>query len=760
MSAKSTALKFACLLFSVSCGLPCYAMAQAGTPSLATGGTEPLSIERIYGDTSLSGVSPRGVKISPDGKRVGYLRGRTDNQYQLDLWVYDARDHESHLLVDSKALLPQEQLSDVEKARRERARTASFRGILNYHWSHDGQMLLFPLGDTLYLCRFDTNMKANLRRLVTGTSVVDPQISPKGGYVSFVRDQNLFVIDLASGAERQLTHDGGGTVHNAEAEFISQEEMGESRGYWWAPDDSEIAFKQFDESQVPIIRRFEIYADSTTVVEQRYPGAGEANVTVKLGIVRPSNGQLRWIDLGGNVDIYLARVKWLPDSKAVSYQRQSRDQKRLDLVTVDIASLAQRILITETSDTWVNLHDDLHFLENRSEFVWSSERTGYNHLYLYRIDGTLLRPLTSGEWNVDGLLDMDESSELVYFASNRDTIIDKQLYTVRLDSAPEDPILISSGSGWHDATFPDEADTVSLYVDRFSNPGTPPQTSVRGPDGEFLAWIEENRLGEHHPYWRHAGLHVIPEYGTILSGDDQLLHYGMLKPPHFDSAKRYPVVVSVYGGPTSQSVSRGWTDMFSQYLAQRGYIVFELDNRGTARRGRRFADALYHRMGDVEVRDQLAGIDWLKRLPYVDAQRIAVNGWSYGGYMAVMLLAKGGDRIAAAIAGAPVTDWRIYDTHYTERYLGTPQENPVGYDSSAVFGSLSGIRSPLLLIHGMADDNVLFTNSTELMDKLQKQAVQFQLMTYPGGKHGLSTPAMQKHVHRLMIEFLDEMAKR
>ncbi len=722
-------------------------------------GTEPLTIERIYGDTSLSGVSPRGVKISPDGRRVGYLRGRTDDQYQLDLWVYDAKDHKPHLLVDSKSLLPQERLSEVERARRERARTASFRGILNYHWSHDGQKLLFPLGDTLYLCEFDTRMNATLRRLVGGASVVDPQISPNGGFVSFLRDQNLFVIELSSGSERQLTRDGGGTVHNAEAEFISQEEMGESRGYWWAPDESLIAFKQYDESPVPIIRRFEIYADSTSVVEQRYPGAGESNVTVKLGLASPGGGEVRWIDLGKNLDIYLPRVKWLPDGKSISYQRQSRNQKLLELVTVEVTTLAQRIVLTETSDTWVNLHDDLHFLEGREEFVWSSERSGYNHLYLYRVDGTLIRPLTSGEWNVDGLLDIDESSGLVYFASNRDTIIDKQVYAVRLNDSPGEPALISSGSGWHDATFPDEADTVSLYVDRFSNPDTPPQTSVRGPDGSFLAWIEENRLDKHHPYWRHAGLHVSPEFGTIPAEDGQLLQYAMLKPPQFDSSKRYPVIVSVYGGPTSQSVSRGWTDMFSQYLAQHGYIVFELDNRGTSRRGRRFADALYHRMGDVEVRDQLAGISWLKREPYVNASRIAVNGWSYGGYMAVMLLGKGGDQIAAAVAGAPVTDWRDYDTHYTEHYLGRPQDNPEGYDSSAVFGSLGGIKSPLLVIHGMADDNVLFVNTTELMSALQKQGTQFRLMTYPGGKHGLSTPAMQKHVHQLMAEFLDETLK-
>jgi dipeptidyl-peptidase-4 len=252
---------------------------------------------------------------------------------------------------------------------------------------------------------------------------------------------------------------------------------------------------------------------------------------------------------------------------------------------------------------------------------------------------------------------------------------------------------------------------------------------------------------------------VTPQYGTIPAEDGQTLLYDLYLPPHFDSTKRYPVLVSVYGGPGSQKVSRGWDDLFSQYMAQQGYIVFELDNRGTARRGRRFADAIHHRLGEVEVRDQLTAIRWLKEQPFVDRSRIAVNGWSYGGYMAVMMLAKGSDEIAAAIAGAPVTDWREYDTHYTEHYLGTPQTNAVGYDSSAVFSALAGLTSPLLLIHGMADDNVLFVNSTELMDALQKQGTQFRLMTYPGGKHGLPTPAMQKHVHHLMVDFLDEMLK-
>jgi dipeptidyl-peptidase-4 len=730
------------------------------SPSTEAVRAAQLTIDRIYGDTSLSGLSPHGVMISPDGQRVGFLRGRPDDQFQLDLWAYDVRDHQSHLIVDSKLLLPGEKISDAEKARRERARTAAFHGILTYDWSPDGRMVLFPLGDTLYVADLDAHRSAAPRQVAAGAGLIDPQISPKGRFVSFVRDQNLFVVELATGVERQLTRDGGGTVHNAEAEFIAQEEMDRSHGYWWAPDDGAIAFEQFDESPVPIVKRFEVYPDRTEVIEQRYPKAGDSNVVVRLGLVSPSGGAVRWIDLGPNADIYLTRVDWLPDGKSVSYQRQTRDQKRLDLIAVDLASLAQRTLLTETAATWVNLNDDLRFLKKQPAFIWCSERSGYNHVYLYGTDGVLIRPLTSGDWTIDAVTAVDEKSGLVYYSSNRDTVIDNQVYTIRLDGdASQKPVRISEGDGWHGATFARDANTVSLYVDSYSNPTTPPQTSIRGPDGRFLAWIEENRLDEHHPYWPYRDSHVMPEFGAIAAEDGQSLAYCLYRPSGFDSAKRYPVFLSVYGGPGGQMATRGWGDLFNQYMAQHGYIVFMLDNRGTPRRGRRFADALYHRFGDIEVRDQLAGIRWLKQQPFVDPARIGVYGWSYGGYMTVMMLAKGGSELAAGVAGAPVTEWRDYDTHYTEQFLGTPEENAAGYDSSAVWTALPGLTAPLLLIHGMADDNVLFLNSTQLMAALQKQGTQFRLMTYPGGKHGLSTRAMQKHVHHLIADYFDEMVK-
>jgi dipeptidyl-peptidase-4 len=484
---------------------------------------------------------------------------------------------------------------------------------------------------------------------------------------------------------------------------------------------------------------------------------------VKLGLVAPTGGEPRWVDLGSSQDIYLARVDWVPSGRQLAFQRLSRDQKRLDLVLVDAATLKQTPLVSETAATWVNLSDDLRFLKSQPAFVWSSERTGMKHLYLYGLDGSLRHPLTQGGWNVDDLLAIDESDALVYFASNRDATIERQIYTARLDGRDAaEPHRISRDDGWHVAQFAKDARRVALYVDTFSDSGTPPQVSVNAPDGHRLAWIEANPLDSTHPYWPYHDHRVAPEFGHLPAVDGQDLVYELRKPPGFDASRRYPVFVDVYGGPTVQNVARSWPQgaaFFDEYMAQRGYVVFRLDNRGSARRGRAFSDPIYHRMGEVEVRDQLAGVQWLQRQPWVDAKRIGVFGWSYGGYMTVMLLAKGSDAIAAGAAVAPVTDWRLYDTCYTERYLGLPKDNAQGYSDSAVFSALDGLRSPLFLGHGMADDNVLFVNSTRLMSELQQRGIQFELMTYPGAKHGLSTPQMKTHVFTAIERFFDRHLK-
>jgi dipeptidyl-peptidase-4 len=434
-----------------------------------------------------------------------------------------------------------------------------------------------------------------------------------------------------------------------------------------------------------------------------------------------------------------------------------RDQQRLDLMLVDAATLVQRKLLSETSNTWIDLNNDLHFLEHQDAFVWASDRSGYRHLYLYDLDGKLRNAISAGRWNIDSVRALDESNGLVYAESNRDFVPDRQLYALHLDGSTADaPQRLSQGDGTHRIEFGKKP---QIYVDTFADPDTPPQTSVHASDGKFLAWIEQNKLDEHHPYWPYHEAHIAPEFGSTPAADGELLYYRIYKPAHFDPSRRYPVLDTFYGGPHGQSATRDWGDLFPQYMAQHGYVVFTLDNRGMARRGRKFSDGIYKQLGKIEVEDQIAGIHWLKSQPWVDPARIGTFGWSYGGYMSAMLLAKHSDEIAAGVAAAPVVDWSLYDTFYTERYLVTPQRNAQGYELSGVLHWLDGLKSPMLLVHGMADDNVLFANSTKLMADLQNRDTQFRLMTYPGGKHGLSTPAIRKHVYTLISNYFDEMLK-
>ncbi|MDR7133026.1 dipeptidyl-peptidase-4 [Lysobacter niastensis] len=740
------------------------AMSIASVPAIAQNTTtapQKLTLEALAGDAPLSGPSLTKAKIAPDGSRVTFLRGKESNKNRLDLWAYDIASGQTVLLVDADDILPGEEvLSDAEKARRERQRIAALSGIVDYQWAPDSRSLLFPLGGELYLYDLTKTGKAAVRKLTNGEGfATDPKLSPKGGFVSFVRDRNLWVIDLASGKSVQLTRDGSATIGNGVAEFVADEEMDRHTGYWWAPDDSAIAFARIDETPVPVQKRYEVYPDRTEVVEQRYPAAGDHNVLVQLGVVTlkgaapKADAKPTWVDLGKNPDIYLARVDWR-DPKHLTFQRQSRDQHKLELVEAELASGKQRTLVTETSKTWVPLHNDLRFLKD-GRILWNSERSGYEHLYLLAPDGGNPKALTSGDWPVDGVLAVDEDKGVVYFAAGKDSPLDAQVYRVSLTGGAIERL--SKADGVHAASF---ANNASVFVDNWSNPTMPPQLQLFRSDGSLIASLVNNDLKDpQHPYAKFAAAQQPIEFGTVMAADGKTtLHYSLIKPAGFDARKRYPVVVNVYGGPASQTVKRTWAPDLNQYLAQHGYVVFSIDNRGTPRRGAAFGGALYGKQGTVEVADQLKGVEWLKSQPWVDGSRIGVYGWSNGGYMTLMLLAKASDQYACGVAGAPVTDWGLYDTHYTERYMGLPAGNVEGYRDARVLQHIDGLDSKLLLIHGMADDNVLFTNSTALMSALQKRGQPFELMTYPGAKHGLKG-ADNLHRLRLTEDFLARCLK-
>lgn len=731
---------------------------------------EKMTVARIFAAPDLSGPRLRDPKFSPDGRYVTYLQGKADNKDQLDLWAFDTRSGQSRMLVDSRAFVgDNERLSAEEEARRERQRTASLRGIVEYKFSSNGKRLLVPLGGDLYL--YDLNAKANAVRRLTTTDAyeTDAHFSPQGRHVSFVRDQDLFVIDLSTGAERALTTDGAGLIQNGVAEFVAQEEMDRSTGYWWSPDEKRIAFTRIDDSPVQEVERFEINADGARMFRQRYPAAGTPNTRVELKVLELESNRVTPVELG-NEETYLARVTWFPDSRRLAVQRQSRDQKRLDLLKVDVDSGNATALLSETSKSWIELHDDLRFLDKRAAFIWASRRSGYRHLYLYDLDGKLIRPLTAGNWMVvgdgteSGLAGIDETKGIVYFSANEASPLERHLYATTLNTSDASRVRrISQEAGWHDAKLLPGA---KQYLDLWSSPEQPPTVSIRSLDGKMQRWLVRNALDNSHPYQPFASSHAREEFGSIKASDGQTLYYRLLKPADLQPGKRYPVVIDTYGGPHFQYVRKDWMGgaraaqgYFRQVLAQRGFVVFTLDNRGSGFRGEAFDTAISGQLGKIEMEDQLRGVEFLKTQPYVDGERIGIMGWSYGGYMTLMALTTT-SAFKAGVAGAPVTDWRLYDTHYTERYLGLPGANNDSYAQSGALSHIDSLRGSLLLAHGMADDNVLFTNSTMLMQRLQAQGKPFDVMTYPGSKHGLiRVPQTGRHYYEMVVRFFERELK-
>ena len=723
------------------------ALLLSTTPSASqTVAPQRLTLERIFASPALTGKVPRGAKLSPDGKLVTLLRNRPDDIERYDLWAIDPATGAARMLVDSKKVGSGAELSEAEKMQRERARLSGLTGIVAYEWAPDGQHLLVPIDGDLYLA----DLAGNVRRLTNSkASELDGRVSEKGRFVSFIRDNRLHVLDLSTDADRTVTPDGPATTSWGVAEFIAQEELGRFRGAWWAPDDSRIAVTRVDESGVEVATRASIGADKTTTFEQRYPRAGTANARVDLYLMNPDGSGLVKADLGPNPDVYLARVDWLPDASALIVQRESRDQKTLDLIRIDARTGAATPLLSDRSETWINLNDDLHPLKDGS-FLFSSERSGYRHLY--RWTKGRITPLTSGPWVVSKLDGVDEAGGQLFFTANRERSIDNGFYRLDYRRPGATPVPLTR-PGTTNSAIVDK--TGHLAIVTGSYPGQPPQSWLTDASGKRLAWIEENKVDAAHPWAPYAAAAVTPTFGRLTAADGvTMLDYKLLRPTTIAPGQRAPVIVRVYGGPQAQDVTNGFVSPLDQYLVNQGYVIFAVGNRGQEGRGTAFQKPAYHALGGVEVADQLAGLDWLKRQPYVDPAKVAVFGWSYGGYMTLKLLEAAPHAFAAGISVAPVVRWDLYDTHYSEHYMGDPRTGRADYDKADVLHDTTKIADPLLLMHGMADDNVLFQNSTEFMAKMQEEKVPFETMVYPGKTHAISGPNVSVFLYRTIERFL------
>ncbi len=717
----------------------------AETITMPETAASPLSFERVFASPGLDGPAPRQVKPSPDGRYLTLLRNRADDRDRYDLWGYDIETREWRMLVDSLSLGSGRELSEDEKMQRERARVGSLKGIISYQWASDGSGVLVPLDGDLFLAKLDGSVT---RLTDTEGTELNPKLSSKGGFVSFVRDRRLWVGPVG-GEAQPVTPQEADTIRWGEAEFVAQEEMARLQGYWWSPDDSRIVVQRTDEASVGIVTRAAIGATGTKVFDQRYPAAGTDNAVVELYVMNPDGSSSVKVDLGLNIDVYVARVDWAPDASAIYVQRQDRAQTKIDVLRVDPATGASQVWFTEKAarpDYWVNLSDNYRFLKDGS-LLWWSERDGYGHFY--RFAGGQWQQLTRGTSPTTTLVGVDDAAGTFTYQATKD-VLTQQIYRARLDGTGE-PELLTDPAFSNSASMDGAARL--LYVTR-SSPNQPPQSYLATPDGKQVAWIEENAVAGDHPYAPFLASHVTPEFGTLPAEDGTPLHWMMLK-PRMEKGKRYPVFFSHYGGPGPQMVTRGWGGALAQAVVDKGYIYFVLDNRGSANRGVDFEQPLYRAMGGAEVRDQKAGAEFLKSLDFVDPAKVAIYGWSYGGYMTLKQLEADPGLYAAGISGAPVTRWELYDTHYTERYMGDPREVPEAYEKASAIPDATKITDPLLLIHGMADDNVVFENSSELISVLQENNVPFEMMLYPGYTHRVSGPKIGPHVWNSIFRFLE-----
>ncbi len=713
------------------------------TPAAAQDNLKRLTLEALFEDKALELESFTNPMWLPDGMQFFYWTSRGS---EGSLWRHDLKTGESDTVVDRAAMMEglAEQRPEWKK---------SVVGDVNSSASHRTTPVMSPDGSTMVGGHagdlFLLDLASGDARFLTDDPHPEayPAFSPDGSKIGFVRDGDLYWLEMATGNEHRVTDRGDNRyLLNGLADWVYEEELGVERSYWWSPDGKRLAFMQFDERPVGIVPITDDDAPYPGLEKQWYPKAGSANPIVRVGVVGFEGGDPVWLDTGEG-DFYLPRAGWTPQGE-VWVQRLNRDQTIHDLMVGDPTSGEVRTLVTDTDPAWINIRDDLHWLSD-GRFLWTSERDGWRHLYLYRPDGTLERRLTRGEWQIEKVLGTDPEEEHTFIVRTGDDPRHRLPYRVDLSSGALQP-LGESIRGVHEAAL---GPLGNHLVDHWSTCDHAPRADLLTTDGEFVRriWASGKILEE----WD-----LLPvEAGSIAADDGTELHSLLVRPRDFDPTKRHPMVLYVYGGPHSQLTADRWGGSIHQtyrLFADMGIGVFLVDNRGTWGRGHAFETVIHRRLGEYELNDQLAAARWLEAQPWVDPDRIAVYGGSYGGYMALLLMLKAPESFRAGIAYAPVTDWALYDTIYTERYMDSPTDNPVGYRDSAPLTFATKLKGSLLLAHGTMDNNVHFQQTLQLIGKLAAADRSFELVVYPRTRHGVRRSQFALHFHRLKVDFLKE----
>lgn len=628
--------------------------------------------------------------------------------------------------------------------------------ISNYQFSADeSKLLLETESEPIY--RHSTKSNNYVYDITSKSTVAVSKngkqqyasFSPDGKSVCFVRDNNLYLVNLSTNQETQITTDGKrNEIINGATDWVYEEEFSFDKGFQWSPDGKSIAYYRFDESAV---KEFNLTYYGTLYPKEekyKYPKAGETNSTVEIYIYSIASGKAVKADVNKEADQYIPRIKWTSDNSKLCVMRMNRLQNLLELYSVDAATGKSVLMFSETNKAYIEITDHLTFLKKSKEFIWTSTIDGFNHIYLYDLNGKLKQQITKGKWDVTDFYGFDEASGTYYFQAAMNSPMEKQVYAVSKVGAPR---LISPATGTSDAKF---STNYKFYFITNSKIDQPHTVTLHIWSGKQVRVIKDNKkVAETMSGYKLSK----PEFFNFTTSEGISLNGWMIKPTDFNPSKKYPVFQYMYGGPNSQTVKNEWLGpnfFWFQMLAQNGYIIVSVDNRGTGARGEAFNKCIYKQLGKLETIDQIEVAKWMGKQTYVDASRIGAFGWSYGGYMTSLLMTKGADYFKAAIAVAPVTNWRYYDTIYTERYLQTPQMNAAGYDENSPINFTDKLKGNYLLVHGTTDDNVHMQNSMEMVTALVKEKKQFDSFYYPNKAHGIS--GVRLHLYQKMTNFILE----
>ncbi|MDQ6760499.1 MAG: DPP IV N-terminal domain-containing protein [Acidobacteriota bacterium] len=673
---------------------------------------------------------------APDGKRFAYFKGK-----QVMLYDVPAKS-ERELLTLGPLQAAATKVPEPERFEWQNRRVRQD----SLQWSADGKHVLIATEGDIFLWHLDTGKWDQLT--ATPVAEADPKLSPDGKRVGFRREHDLYTLEIASRKTTRLTSDGRPTLLNAELDWVYPEELDLGTAYWWSPDSKRIAYMQFDTSHEMQYPQVDLRGLRGMLELERYPQAGTPNADVRLGVVPADGGATRWLDLGETRDHLLARVHWRPDSAGIAVHRLNRVQNDLQLLLADPADGVARTLLHEKDPAWINITDQFRYLPS-GKFLWSSERDGFRHLYVYSAEGKQLSRVTEGSWEVSDVVGVDEAASRAYYVSTETSPLERQLYSINLDGTNKRRL--TQGAGTHAISM---SPSRQFYLDTHSSLTSPSRKTLHTADGAEVAVYREadHKLSDEY--------NLLPtEIVQLKASDGTPLYARMIKPAGFRADQKYPAIVMVYGGPHAQSVRNAWTGAtWDQALAQRGFVIWQLDNRGASGRGHAFESGLYRRLGEKELADQREGVRHLISQGFVDPGRIGIYGWSYGGFMTLYSLLNAPDLFRAGIAGAPVADWHNYDTIYTERYLGTPAENEEGYRRSSAVTYADKLKAKLLIVHNIEDDNVLFQNTLQMSDALERAGKLFTMMIYPQKSHGVGGPA-RKHLLELTTEFFENNLK-